>query len=198
MTAAASCAVPLLSRWGTGAFSPLHELSFVSVTKSSWSEIYQFRVFVVWESPIASSLISVSPKMRCILLVALGLVSHAQAFRLCSGPMPTAAATSMRTPSSVPVMKDDRNRNPDFDPTVDIPDGGTPGSLRPKGPGGILAGLPWWFPFALGWLLAPSLPQSPLADLDIFSAPTTQQEKQILRDERSIISQGVQDELYGR
>ena len=139
--------------------------------------------------------------MRCILLVALGLVSHAQAFRLCSGPMvPTAAATSMRTPSSVPVMKDDRNRNPDdpdFDPTVDIPDGGTPGSLRPKGPGGILAGLPWWFPFALGWLLAPSLPQSPLADLDIFSAPTTQQEKQILRDERSIISQGVQDELYG-
>ena len=136
------------------------------------------------------------PLLRLVLVVGL---SSSEAFHVAA---PAAAMQKVASVRSVPIpAMNDRKRtpdDPDFDPTVDIPDGATPESLRPKGPGGILAGLPWWFPLALGWLLAPGLPQSPLADIDIFKAPTAQQERQILREERAIISEQVKDDLYGR
>lgn len=93
----------------------------------------------------------------------------------------------------------DRRRDPGddgFDPTVDIPTNATLADLQPKGIGGILSGLPWWFPLAIGWFLAPNLGvQLPE---DIFRAPTAAQERQILRDERSMFSDELERELYGK
>ena len=97
------------------------------------------------------------------------------------------------------VAVDDRQRSPgddDYDPTIDSPDDALLEDLRPKGPMAILSGLPWWFPLAIGWFLAPALPTSPLND--IFSTPTPQQERQILREERSMFSDQLENELYGK
>ena len=69
---------------------------------------------------------------------------------------------------------------------------------QPKGPGAILAGLPWWFPIAIGWALAPQFGVQPPALPDnIFAAPTARQERQILKDEASMFSQEVVQDLYG-
>ena len=54
---------------------------------------------------------------------------------------------------------------------------------------------------AIGWFLAPALPDSPIND--IFQQPTVQQERQILRDERAVIGapqieKALEKELYSR
>lgn len=101
-----------------------------------------------------------------------------------------------------PVLLSERGPQPgddDFDPTVDIPTNATAADLRPGGIGGVLSGLPVWFPFAIGWFLAPQMGvEMPSMPSDIFAAPTAQQERQILREERSIVSDRVERELYGR
>ena len=71
--------------------------------------------------------------------------------------------------------------------------------LRPKGPGEILGGLPWWAPIALGWILAPQLGLgTPTLPDNIFAPPTEQQQRQMLREERSLVSPNIQSQLYGR
>ena len=71
--------------------------------------------------------------------------------------------------------------------------------LRPKGFGEILGGLPWWTPIALGWILAPQLGfGTPTLPDNIFAPPTEQQQRQMLREERSLVSPDIQKELYGR
>ena len=77
---------------------------------------------------------------------------------------------------------------------------------------GLLGGLPWWFPLAIGWVLAPnlglngggdnSLPTTVVPE-DIFSPPTVRQERQILREERSVFQDRqenikLEQELYGK
>ena len=78
--------------------------------------------------------------------------------------------------------------------------------LLPKGPGDILASLPWWFPIALGWILAPDIfglgGQTPpsLPD-DIFSGSeglTAREERQLLREEASMFSEETVKDLYGK
>jgi hypothetical protein len=87
---------------------------------------------------------------------------------------------------------------------------------EPKGGllAGLLGGLPWWFPLAIGWLIAPNfgldggaggdgpVPTTVVPE-DIFSPPTVRQERQILREERSVFQDReenirLEQELYGR
>mgnify|MGYP001189255596 CR=1 FL=1 len=116
-----------------------------------------------------------------------------------SGTLATAfrasARHSLRVHATAGPPEDEKR-----DPTVDIPEGASLKDMPPKGPGAILSGLPWWFPLAIGWFLAPAVPASPLQD--IFAAPTAQQEKQLLREERAVIADPVREkalerELYG-
>ena len=111
------------------------------------------------------------------------------------------AITTASRRSSGLVADENRQRSPgddDFDPTIDIPSNATLSDLRPAGPGAILSGLPWWAPLAIGWFLAPALPESPLTGMDIFAAPTAQQERQIRLEERSLVSDRIEKELYGK
>ena len=68
--------------------------------------------------------------------------------------------------------------------------------IRPKGPMAILSGLPWWFPLAVGWLLAPQVMPEGTMD-NIFAAPTARESRNMLRDERALASDRVEKELYG-
>jgi len=88
---------------------------------------------------------------------------------------------------------------PDASPEKLQPTGANNDEPQPVGFGGLLGGLPWWFPIAIGWFLAPQLFGTPSAIPDnIFSPPSEQQERQMLREERSLVSPNVQRELYGR
>ena len=110
------------------------------------------------------------------------------------------ATTYASTARSSGLVAEDRQRNPDdedYDSTIDIPANATVKDLI-KGPGAILSGLPWWAPLAIGWFLAPAMPESPLTGIDIFAAPTARQERQIRLEERSLVSDRVEMELYGK
>lgn len=132
-----------------------------------------------------------------LLVVTLGAAAAMQL------PPPCGTALRVGTVASprAAVNGCDRGADDDderLDPSVDIPEGASLEDIRPKGPGALLSGLPWWAPLAIGWLLAPNvLPPDMLPD-DIFAAPTAREERQLLREERAIVSDSVERELYGR
>ena len=143
------------------------------------------------------------PKSAFLVIGAAALVQPGSSF-CCSKPAafgyskPVGCKPQQARRAFV-VAQDKRPRSPedeDFDATVDIPEGAKLEDIRPKGISSLLQGLPWWFPLAVGWILAPALPESPLAQMDIFTAPTAQQERQILREERALVSDRIEAELY--
>ena len=145
--------------------------------------------------------------MRLALL--LVLASAAGAYVIVAAPPRTRPSVVSRAPQHAVLSAaddDDAEENsgdeqqdmPAKGPLAEENSGDEQQDMRAKGPLALLSGLPWWFPVAIGWLLAPQVvPEGMLPD-DIFAAPTAQQERTMLRDERSLASDMVERELYGR